>query len=392
MREDRQLEQVIALLGQLQSDQPLHRQLSNYFATHRSMGSRDRRSTRSLVYQFFRLGRSLSSLETHERLAAAAFMCSDSSSPLVEHLLRTHGWDVEAVFNPLPEKLKQLADRYPHFRLQDVLPAVHRISPRIDSEMFLKSLFVQPLVWIRVRESFEAIVATELRDRQWEWGMAKDHPLAWSFPPSVPLQELNSFSKGYFEIQDLSSQKIGAFLHPQPEQRWWDACAASGGKSLLLLDQEPRIELFASDVRDSILGNYKERLSKAGFPGIKTARIDLSTAKPDSSYHCDRILADIPCSGSGTWSRTPEMLVFFKESELQQRFLPLQRQILSKLAECLVSGGKLIMSTCSVFFEENEGNTAFLKSLPGMQFDSDSYIFGASERADTMYVSVFTKG
>ena len=70
---------------------------------------------------------------------------------------------------------------------------------------------------------------------------------------------------GGYEVQDRSSQQTAKYFEPQKWEYWWDACAASGGKSLLLYDLEPTVKLMVSDIRESILSNLDERFQQAGL-------------------------------------------------------------------------------------------------------------------------------
>src|SRR5690606_91247 len=138
-----------------------------------------------------------------------------------------------------------------------------------------------------------------------------------SFPNATKLDQLISDQGGY-EVQDLSSQKTGEFFKPEKWEKWWDCCAASGGKSLMLLDEEPTIKLLVSDVRESILANLDERFNLVGIKNYQKKVLDLtlSQALLLSHYSFDGIILDAPCSGSGTWGRTPEMLSQFKEHSI----------------------------------------------------------------------------
>jgi 16S rRNA (cytosine967-C5)-methyltransferase len=390
MYAERRLSQVLDFLSRCSEGIPLHRQFAAYFSGHRSMGSRDRKELRSAVYSYFRLGRALRGISAEERLAVAGFLCDGAPASLSELLLKRFGWDLHFTA-PLEERLRCVSSRYPGFNTPDIFPFSQGISSRIPRDEFIRSMLIQPSVWIRVRSRFRERVEKEFRQQGFSWKTDESHPLAWSFAAATALQETESFREGWFEIQDLASQRIGDYFRPLPGQRWWDACAASGGKSLLLLEQESGIDLVATDVRPSILENYRSRLKKSGFGGVNCMVADLSSDIPFTSETFDAVLADVPCSGSGTWSRTPEMLSFFDEKEINTRFVPLQRAILENVFRSIKKGGKLVFSTCSVFKAENEDNTEFLIRDTGGRIESESYIFGAPKGGGSMYVSVIIK-
>ena len=134
-------------------------------------------------------------------------------------------------------------------------------------------------------------------------------------------------------VQDYSSQRVGELLKlPAINDRplkAWDCCAASGGKSIMLYDLHPAVELTVSDIRESILINLKKRFSEAGIKRYASFIADLSVTavtaqKKIPTEHYDLVIADVPCTGSGTWSRTPESLYFFKPGEIQ-RYHDLQK-------------------------------------------------------------------
>lgn len=195
-----------------------------------------------------------------------------------------------------------------------------------------------------------------------------------------------------FEVQDLSSQKTLSYYRPQPYEHWWDACAASGGKSLLLFSQEPHIKLVVSDIRESVLNNLDERFIGAGLRTYQKKLLDL-TQNPDPvlhSYQFDGIILDAPCTGSGTWGRTPEMISQFEEFKITG-FQNLQKTIAANVVKYLKPGKPLIYITCSVFKEENEDVVAHLTGALGLTLETSEILKGYENKADTMFVARLIK-
>ena len=194
-------------------------------------------------------------------------------------------------------------------------------------------------------------------------------------------------------MQDRSSQRSLDGLHVPVGQSWWDCCAASGGKSLLLLDEYPVSELLVSDSRLSILRNLDARFeqAKVSLPYRKKI-LDLSQpiAHLMQNDAFDGIILDAPCTGSGTWGRTPEMLTQFNPSILTS-FNTLQRDIARHVVPYLKSGGTLVYITCSVFLEENEAVADFIEKELGLIPLQQQVIAGYAQRADTMFVAQFKK-
>ncbi|MEY4594036.1 MAG: hypothetical protein RIQ47_446, partial [Bacteroidota bacterium] len=260
MRELAMIRHTLRIIAEFDTSMPLHRQLNSYFKFNKAMGSRDRREVRALVYPWFRMGKALIDMEQEERLAVANFLCNTAPNSSLAYLCARYDLPLSELSLPASEKLEKLEKKYPAFDRRAIFPMHSCISNDIPLEELLYSMLQQPLVWIRVREAHVLAVKSELQAAGITFSVHHDRPLSWSFDPAVKLTETESYQKGYFEIQDLSSQKAGDAFNPQPGEEWWDACSASGGKSLQLLDKQNNIRLLASDVRASILENYRERL------------------------------------------------------------------------------------------------------------------------------------
>jgi len=194
-------------------------------------------------------------------------------------------------------------------------------------------------------------------------------------------------------IQDLNSQRTGRFLASlrNDKPKVWDCCAASGGKSIMAYDLDPKIELTVSDVRESILTNLKKRFQRAGIKNYKSFVADLAKEGfqiRDTGY--EMIICDAPCSGSGTWSRTPEQLYFFDEDKIE-RYSALQKKIVSNVIPQLQNGGSFVYITCSVFRKENEEIVEFIKKNFDLQLKQMEVLKGYDKKADSMFVAVFER-
>ena len=98
------------------------------------------------------------------------------------------------------------------------------------------------------------------------------------------------------------------------------------------------------------------------------------------------ILADLPCTGSGTWSRTPEAMYFFDPQTISN-FRQRQEKILSNINSRLKPGGTLVYITCSVFAAENEGVVSYVTEPGKLRVEQEQMISGYTESADSMFVS-----
>lgn len=194
-------------------------------------------------------------------------------------------------------------------------------------------------------------------------------------------------------MQDFSSQQLSTLMQLIPssnnQKKVWDCCAASGGKSILAVDFLGKIELHVSDVRQSILHNLKKRLAVAQIPIYSCEVKDLSKPQTQNNLF-DIIIADVPCTGSGTWGRTPENLLFFDEKEIAT-FQQLQQKIITNSITALKQGGYYLFITCSVFTKENEDNVQFIQTHFGLEVIQQKYFIGYENKADTMFGALMMK-
>lgn len=208
--------------------------------------------------------------------------------------------------------------------------------------------------------------------------------------PAVNLPEA-VFLNSTYQIQDLSSQAVIKYLPSLPPNATvWDCCAGSGGKSLLLLEKYQDLNLTVSDVRQTILKNLEKRIKGIAMATLHVELCDLEKDNGVVQRTFDLILADVPCTGSGTWGRTPEYLTYFDEETIDT-FASRQRMIIKNAVPNLKKGGYLIYITCSAYKQENEENANFLAQEHRLQIEQMQVLTGYENKADTMFVCVFKK-
>lgn len=365
---------------------PLHRHLFAYFKQHKQMGSSDRRWASRYIYSFFRLGKALSKLEVLQRLAIADFLCHDTLSLITASYLP----DFEKLIAiSLDEKIELVKKTYPAFKLAEVFPFDLVLSDGINAEEFYKSFFIQPDLFIRVKETHIQAVINQLQSNNVQFREVSAVTLA--LPNGTKLEQVINDSRLY-QIQDFSSQKTGSYFEPNKYDYWWDCCAASGGKSLLLHSLEPNIELLVSDIRENSLNNLQERFELAGIKKYHLKVIDLLKNNDQILHHYefDGVLLDAPCSGAGTWGRTPEMLNFFEKYKVDN-YVKLQKAIGASVVKYLKVNKPLIYITCSVFKAENEDVVKYLIDNFNLKLDKMELIKGYNNKADNMFVARLIK-
>jgi 16S rRNA (cytosine967-C5)-methyltransferase len=159
--------------------------------------------------------------------------------------------------------------------------------------------------------------------------------------------------KGLVVLQDEASQAVARLLSVRPGDSVLDLCAAPGGKTLLLSQAAGETgKVIAADLHENRVRAMKERISLSGIGNVETVVLDGSQPLP-FEHAFNRILVDVPCSGTGTLARHPEIRWKLGEEDLRdlhQRQTRLLRNALPHLAP----DGRLVYSTCSLEPEENE--------------------------------------
>jgi 16S rRNA (cytosine967-C5)-methyltransferase len=162
----------------------------------------------------------------------------------------------------------------------------------------------------------------------------------------------------------------------------------------MLSDNSPGVRLLATDVRESILQNLSARFRQYSLPLPERLVLDASDANVLATALKDRkfqgIICDVPCTGSGTWARTPESCYFFK-TETLEHYTSRQQAILRNAAQFLAPGGRLVYITCSVFRAENEDVVNAVAVDNSLKVESVRLINGMPIQADSLFAAVLVK-
>ncbi|HMR83351.1 MAG TPA: methyltransferase domain-containing protein [Niabella sp.] len=362
------LNTAVSIVEQYKGAVPFVHFIKKYYSAHKKFGSRDRREITALCYCFFRLGRSYPWLSAEQKMIKGYQLSKD--------VWPAEWTDLFAACN-LPQEAPG-----------DIFPFKSDISTGINRTAFEQSHLIQPDLFLRIRPGYEQAVTAKLRSANIDFEIAGK---TVRLPNSTPTGDIITVNKEAV-IQDLNSQKVGMLLEKNRSQilnpgqaiSVWDCCAASGGKSILVKDIFPHIILTVSDIRPSIIFNLKTRFTAAGINNYTAFVADAATASPRKRF--DLIIADVPCSGSGTWARTPEQLSFFKENQVDD-YAGLQSTIVTNTIRYLKPGGYLLYITCSVFKKENEQRVSELQAK-GMQLVQQEVLTGYSNKADTMFAAL----
>ena len=168
------------------------------------------------------------------------------------------------------------------------------------------------------------------------------------------LERIPAYSKGLVEVQDEGSQISACATNAKPGENVLDYCAGAGGKTLALsamMSNEGTI--YAHDRDSRRLTMLVPRLRKSGATIIRMINTAHRQLMEDQRGKFDCVLADVPCTGTGTWRRKPESKWLVSETALSKR-ISAQNQILRDSAQFVKPKGRLVYVVCSFLLEEGE--------------------------------------
>jgi 16S rRNA (cytosine967-C5)-methyltransferase len=214
--------------------------------------------------------------------------------------------------------------------------------------------------------------------------------------PGARVEELPGFKEGAFIVQDPATLTAPELLDPQPGQDLLDACAAPGGKLLVLADlMGNRGCLVGLDLHEDRLSRLRENLQRTKKESIRILRADASKAdnmhaalkKAGLPEMFDRILLDVPCTNTGVLRRRVDARWRFTAERLE-KMTWIQTEILTAASSFLKPGGALVYSTCSLEWEENEGLVqAWLKTHPDFEMETSRFLFPPETGTDGAFAA-----
>lgn len=373
------------VLSGYSGDRPFSLFLKDFFKQHKKHGSTDRKQIAHLCYCYFRLGKAGKSIQPADRIITALFLCSTHPNKILSEVAPELN---DSVHLSLEEKLNKI--KFP-LHAEDIFPWKDQLSTGIDYTSFAMSHLRQPDLYLRIRPGFEGMVEKKLAAANITFNHVNERCL--SLDNSSKLDDVIELDKEAV-VQDLNSQRVGEMvpltINEQP-LKIWDCCAASGGKSILFHDLFPAAKLTVSDIRNFILNNLAKRFQQAGITGYRSIIADLTTGEsrlPATKY--DLVICDAPCTGSGTWGRTPEQLYFFDDQKIDY-YANLQQKISGEASKHIKLGGYFLYITCSVFKKENEEVIKKLQIDGGLKLVKMELLKGYDQKADTLFATLLQK-
>lgn len=200
-----------------------------------------------------------------------------------------------------------------------------------------------------------------------------------------------AFKEGWFEVQDGGSQLIAPLLDVLPGMRVCDACAGGGGKTLHLSNlMRNKGKIIAMDIYEHKLKELQVRCKRNGAGNVETRLIESKTIKRLFSSF-DRLLLDVPCSGTGVLRRNPDAKWKLEPNFINELEIT-QQNIINNYSKMLRPGGKMVYATCSILPRENEIQVRkFLEKNPNFELLKELRILPHHLDTDGFYAAVLLK-
>ncbi|HEX2580187.1 MAG TPA: RsmB/NOP family class I SAM-dependent RNA methyltransferase [Rhabdochlamydiaceae bacterium] len=324
-----------AVLESLESEKiPLDALLSRYFRQNKALGSKDRLFISDTLYHYIRW----KNLYQHLKIDPSPL---DPLSYLHDGTIPTH------VRYGMPQDL------------YDLLVIVY--GKEKTHEISLVSNTRAPLT---IRVNPLKITREKLLEK-WS-GTFKTAPCPCSSLGIHFLEKINFFTlpeylDGLFEIQDEASQMAADLVKTGPKQHVLDYCAGAGGKTLAFAHRlENSGQIYLHDIRPRPLQEARKRLSRAG---VQNVQFSLSARQKNKM---DWVVVDVPCTGTGTFRRNPDLKWKFDASRLES-LIEEQRKIFHESFAYLHPQGTIVYMTCSILPQENEQQAAFFQKNYGLE-------------------------
>ncbi len=327
---------------------PADRIVGEWFRTRRFAGSKDRRAVRDLVYAAIR---ACGPVPISGRAAMLRLAQDDPS--------------LAGLFDGLGHAPAPIAAEEPVAAGGVAPPWLERALAESDiTGDEAQALLARAPLDLRVN-TLKADRATLALPQPGEPGLAAQ---SLRLPHGTQVESWEAYTTGQIEVQDIGSQLVCAALGAQPGELVIDFCAGAGGKTLALAAaMDNRGRLIATDTDRARLSRLEPRAWRAGVTIAETRLLDPgreAEALADLAGQADAVLVDAPCSGTGTWRRSPEGRWRLTPDQLT-RYAAVQARLLDLAASLLRPGGRLGFVTCSLLDVEGAGQAAgFLARHP----------------------------
>jgi COG0144: tRNA and rRNA cytosine-C5-methylases len=343
MQKGAQYQAVWELISEIFKDKmPADNIINAYVRERKYIGSKDRRFITETVWKIIRNRRKL---------------VFDAGSNEPRRVLLTYLQDEdfdllcggEYGLAPLSKEEKEWLKR----RNEEVYPAAVEaecpdwLFDKVKDIHLLKALNEPASADLRLNKGSRARVIEQLQGEGLYFVPTPYSPIGIRSAERVNLNNCVAYKEGVIEVQDEASQLAAILADVRPEHKIIDYCCGAGGKSLtmaFLMNRQGKIQIH--DINRSRLEAVKERAVR-----LDVKNLEIIEEVGDRDY--DRFVVDAPCSGTGTWRRSPDAKYRLTPETLKE-LNKTQAELLEKAFNHIRRGGRVVYITCSILRDENE--------------------------------------
>ncbi|MFA6472958.1 MAG: 16S rRNA (cytosine(967)-C(5))-methyltransferase RsmB [Candidatus Latescibacterota bacterium] len=192
-----------------------------------------------------------------------------------------------------------------------------------------------------------------LSDKGYDTSKIEEIPGYLSVSESQGLFDSSIFREGYCTVQDPAAGMASILLDPQPGENVLDLCSAPGGKTTHIAElMDDKGQITALDINPGRLRLVEEISGRLGVTSVTAILGNASEFDGDKIGQFDRVLLDVPCTGTGVLAKRPDKKWRIGEED-SGRLAELQMVMLENAARLTKPGGTLVYSTCSLEPEED---------------------------------------
>lgn len=330
-------------------DIPLDAFLRNYFKNNKAVGSKDRKEICENLYKIIRWR------------GLIDFFC-DTPITWEKRLEKIKNLDIKKCFldTTIPEHIRVSFPKNYFEKLKEALGEKKVIDFCLTSNETAPTTIRCNLLKTTRDELFEKL------KENYDIEKCQKSPSGIVFNKKINFFETLEFKSGLFEIQDEGSQIVANLINPKPKDHVLDYCSGSGGKTLAFAHKLQKTgQIYLHDIRDYILLEAKKRFKRAG---IENFQIKNTLELKKINKKMDWVILDVPCSGSGTLRRNPDMKWKFDLNDLNN-LIDIQRKIFDEAIYYLKDDGKIVYITCSIFPDENENQINYFINKYKLKID-----------------------
>jgi 16S rRNA (cytosine967-C5)-methyltransferase len=348
---------VDALREVLLNDKQADHTLDKMFAAHKNWGARDRHFIADNTYHILRYKRLFEYCATAEEKNALSLWKMLGAKLVIDgHQLPEY--DEFKTLVPTDILLKKQEAQYIR-KIRESIPnwldtmGEEQLGEQWEKEVITLNQPAKLSLRVNTLKCTKADLKQALQKEGIETSEVPNAPDALVIEGRKNLRNLAAYKNGWFEMQDVSSQLVAPLLDVKEGMKVIDACSGGGGKTLHIAAlMNNRGSIRAMDINDHKLEEVKLRAKRNGVRIVSEKNIDLEYI-PSLKESADRLLLDVPCSGTGVLRRKPDAK-WHLTAEFITKVTQTQLMILDEYSVMVKKNGVMVYSTCSILPTENE--------------------------------------